>query len=447
VTRIAKRKIEVLRDLGDGLILRRAAPTDTATLVEFNAEVHCGSGSDEPRPPMVSWIRDLMSGAHPTFRPQDFTIVQDTNTGEIVSSLCLIPQRWSYEGVEFGVGLPELVGTKSKYRRRGLVRAQFEVVHEWSARRGHRLQAIGGIPNFYRRFGYEMVVELHGGRAGGRADVPKLKKGVKEPYRVRSATQGDLPFIARVYRHGMKRYLLSAVRDSALWRYELDGRRKNAVERRELQVIETAAGERIGMLVQCWEWWEDAFGASAYELKPGTSWLAVTPSVVRHLVKTGEQRAARKKKKLHGFTFSLGTQHPVYEVMPWRLPRTRPPYAFYIRVPDVPAFLGRVKPVLEQRLAESVAVGYTGDLKLSFYRDGLRLRFQRGRLAEVEPWQPERGESAAFPGLTFLHLLFGHRSLDDLKLAYTDCYARTDEARLLLKVLFPKKPSSVWTVA
>ena len=36
-------------------------------------------------------------------------------------------------------------------------------------------------------------------------------------------------------------------------------------------------------------------------------------------------------------------------------------YAYYLRVPDLPAFMRRIGPVLEKRLAESVAIGYSGD--------------------------------------------------------------------------------------
>ena len=442
-----KDKRTVLRDLGDGLILRRAGRGDTAALAAFNCEIHCRPGSGESAKSMAAWTRDLMSGDHPTFRPGDLTVVEDTKTGEIVSSTCLISQTWSYAGVKVGVGLPDAVGTKPEYRRRGLVRAQLEVVHEWSARRNHMLQAITGIPNFYRQFGYEMAVEEGGGRVGFKPDVPKLKKGEKEPYRVRPATEADLPFIARAYRHGMERYLLSCVRGAGMWRYELDGRRRDAMQRRDLRVIESAGGERVGFLAHWPRWWGNGIGVSAYELKPGVSWLAVTPSVVRYLAAAGEKCAAREKKEFATFSFWLGTEHPVYEAIPGRLPRRPDPYALYIRVPDVPGFLRRVAPVLERRLAESVAVGHTGELKLSFYREGVRMAFREGRLAEVEAWtpgRPEEGESAAFAGLTFLHLLFGHRSLEELCRIYPDCYASNDEAKLLLEVLFPKRPSCVW---
>jgi hypothetical protein len=99
--------------------------------------------------------------------------------------------------------------------------------------------------------------------------------------------------------------------------------------------------------------------------------------------------------------------------------------------------------VLEDRLVASPAVGHTGELKISFYRDGLRLAFDKGRLITVEPWRPkpeDRG-AAGFPDLTFLQLLFGYRSLEELRNAFPDCYPETDEARVLLKYLFPKHAS------
>ncbi|HRE29529.1 MAG TPA: GNAT family N-acetyltransferase, partial [Anaerolineales bacterium] len=109
-------------------------------------------------------------------------IVEDTTTGQIVSTTCLIPQTWTYAGVPFEVGRPELVGTLPEYRNRGLVRRQFEVVHQWCVERGQLVQAITGIPWYYRQFGYEMTVNLSGTRIGFGMHVPGLKNGETEPY-------------------------------------------------------------------------------------------------------------------------------------------------------------------------------------------------------------------------------------------------------------------------
>jgi hypothetical protein len=122
--------------------------------------------------------------------------------------------------------------------------------------------------------------------------------------------------------------------------------------------------------------------------------------------------------------------------------------AFYLRVPDLPGFLRLIAPVLEARLARSIAPRWTGGLKLSFFRDGLRLAFTKGRLTVSEPWSPaEGGESACFRSGTFLHMLFGLHSLEDLRHLNPDCYACGSDAKVLLRILFPKQPSNVWAVA
>jgi len=448
MTQHTARGQDILRSLGDGLMLRRATVADTEALAAFNAEVHYDRDAQEPSEEVAACTRDLMARHHPTCDVGDFTLVEDTRSGAIVSALNLISQTWSYGGIEFGVGRPELVGTRPDYRGRGLVRAQFEVIHQWSADRGQKVQAITGIPYFYRQFDYEMGLSLGGGRAGYESHVPKLKDGEAEPYRVREAEEADLPFIAQVYEQAAKRYLVVCVRDEEMWRYELRGRSPMNANRLELRVVETADGEPVGFMAHSPRLWKQTLEATAYELKSGISWLAVTPGVVRYLQATGEEYAARDHKECEGFAFLLGTEHPVYQVIHERLPRTHPPYAWYVRVPDLPDFMRHVSPLLEQRLAESALVGHTGDLKISFYRDGLRLVFEHGRLAGVEPWTPaldERG-AAAFPDRTFLQLLFGYRALEELDYAFADCWTDSDEARALLKALFPKQPSHVWPV-
>ncbi len=439
----------MIRDLGDGLILRHATRTDTEALVAFNAEVHRDQGATAPDAGIGAWTRDLMERPHPTFSVEDFTVVEDRRSGAIVSSLNLISQTWSYGGVPFGVGRIEMVGTHPNYRRRGLVRVQFEEVHRWSAARGELAQAITGIPWYYRQFGYEYALDLNGGRVAPRAQLPEPAEDGKEPFRVRPATPADLPFIARVDEAARRRYLVSCVRDAAQWRYELDGRSTEHVECFAVRVVETAAGEPVGFVVHDQVLRGPSLPVRAYELRASESWTGPTMAVLRYLRATGGEYDRRAgTTKFDGAPFLLESEHPVYRAVPGRLARTIPPYAWYIRVPDLPAFVRRVAPVLEVRLAASEAAGYSGELPLNFYRDGLRLVFEAGRLKQAERWPtPERWQAgASFPELTFLQLLFGYRSLDELRHAFPDCFTRTDEAGLLLAALFPKQPSFVWAI-
>jgi hypothetical protein len=123
-------------------------------------------------------------------------------------------------------------------------------------------------------------------------------------------------------------------------------------------------------------------------------------------------------------------------------------YAFYLRVADLPGFIRHVAPVLEQRLADSSAAGYSGDLQISFYRGGLVLRFDSGRLTSAEHFDPPQqlDAGASFPGLTFLHVLFGWRSRQEVESLFPDCFTRGEAPAVLLDVLFPKQPSHVWPI-
>ena len=435
----------ILRDLGDGLILRRSTPEDADALAEFNRAIHTDNDPDGQC--IAAWTHDLLTLPHPTFHPDDFTIVEEIATGRIISSMNLISQAWSYEGIPFGVGRPELVGTLAEFRNRGLVRIQFEDVHKWSAERGEMVQAITGIPFYYRQFGYEMVLDLDGRRFGYEAQVPKLKEGETEPYLIRAARESDLPFIEQLYEQTKQRSMISCERTAELFRYELTGRS----ESNNCWVncmIEDKTGELVGYFRHP-GYAQGNLAAARYEVKPGISWLEVTPSVVRYLWAKGQEFAQRDGMSCDSFGFTLGAAHPVYEALGDRLPRVHDPYAWYLRVPDLRGFLNQIKPVLEKRLAESLAANHSRQIRISFYRTGLQMVIQHGKIAAIEPWKPEPGAEgdAAFPALTFLQLLFGYRSFKEMEYFFADCWCNSEHVRVLLNILFPKKLSNVYPVA
>jgi hypothetical protein len=294
-----------------------------------------------------------------------------------------------------------------------------------------------------------MALDLAGRRFGYEPNVPKLKDGEAEPYHIRPATAADLAFIAEVYQHAIQRHVIACVRTPEIFRYELDGQSEHNADRYEMQMIETPSGELVGYFQH--HPWLGATGLTVfwYELKPAVSWLAVTPSVVRYLWTKGQEYAKRDGKTRASFGFMLGAQHPVYETLGNNLPNQHKPYAWYLRVPDLPGFLNHIQPALERRLAESIAAGHSREIKISFYRDGLRMVIEKGRLTTIETWKPTAEEEGAiaFPGLTFLQLLFGYRSYEELHQSFADCWCNSEEVRALVNILFPKKLSDVFPVS
>lgn len=443
----------IIEKIDEELVLRRGTPADVEALAKFNGTIH--AEPDEGFTEFIAdWVRELTGGNHPTTKVEDFTLVENTKTGEVVSTLCLIGQTWAYEGVPFEVGRPELVGTLEEYRRRNLVRKQFDVVHQWSAERGQVMQIITGIPWFYRQFGYEMAVNLGGRRHGVVADIPKLKEDEKEAYLFRPVEDRDVSFVTELYAHACQRDLLSCVRDEEIWRYELFTRNPVSDFAVRPEIITTLEGERVGYLTTTPRIFGDRLPVTAFELVNGISWFDVSHAVLRHLeviAKFFIERDSTEEKKVefNKFSFSVGAEHPVYQVIPNRMPHIFDPYAYYIRVPDLSEFLRIITPALEERLAKSYMAGHSGEVLLNFFTDGIKMDFEKGKIKNVETWEKPGYEkaSANFPELTFFQLLFGYRDVQELENAYPDLYYSKEFAKPLLQALFPKKASHVMDLA
>ncbi|MFN2250283.1 MAG: GNAT family N-acetyltransferase [Anaerolineae bacterium] len=482
----------MIRRIDDDLKLRRATPTDTNALAEFHARLH-SLPDGSPDPGIDEWVRCLMTGSHPTFEPEDFLIVEHEPTRSIASSLCLIDQPWSYDGVPLPAGRPELVATAPEFRRRGLVREQMEVVHEWSRDRGQLMQVIIGIPWFYRQFGYEMALDYYGGRSGCAPLAPLLGAHESEAFHFRPATADDIPLLKELAAKGAARYLLTCTRDDATWRYELETAR--GVNQRAVRIIERIdgyggddgdggsggrggnsgnGGDRglsdeggnggagvhdgvtetdarpVGILAHPMRLHGGALAVTLAELSVNHTWHEVGPSMLRYVASLGAEIAEGEGVELAAYSLALGSEHPAYHALGSLLPRELKPYAWYVRVPDVPRLLMAVSPALDRRLAASHLRGLSGELHLSFYTSGVRIELRGGRVREVAAWEPSSEappHTAAFPELSFLQLLMGRRAFDDLSDMLPDCSASSSLARDLVSTLFPRQPSAVWAVS
>ena len=156
------------------LKLRFATVRDHEQLADMAFNVLDEANADRPAVRLL--LADLRDGRLPIVDYADFTVIEDTGTGQLVSAMCLMPQTWRYAGISLPVGRPELVMTIPGYRRRGLVRAQFELQHKRSQARGELLLAITGIAAFYRQFGYEMALSMAASRVIYPPEFPQAPK-------------------------------------------------------------------------------------------------------------------------------------------------------------------------------------------------------------------------------------------------------------------------------
>jgi len=434
--------------LGGGLLLRRSTAADCEPLAVFNSRIHSDDGPDKPDEGVGSLARDMLSGKHPFMKPDDFTVVEEESSGRIVSSMCLISQTWSFAGIPFKVGRPELVATEPGFRDRGLVRMQFEVIHEWSRERGEIMQAITGIPVYYRKFGYEMALDLGGSRTLYEPLLPKVKDEEALQYTLRQAGEQDLEFIARIFAQNLPRSLVTCVRNIEMWRFELLGRSPVNVDRADFYIVLDKEGRRVGVVVTLPNEGKNSLLIRAIELEPGIDNFLAVRCIVNDLWKIMKTQAEVTGKPLSGITFLFARSHKIYDLLGNSLQQPRDPYAWYLRVPDVIGFIDMIRPVLNQRLADSACSGFCGKLTLMHDHKGIEISFDKGVISSVTASsQPNWSEyDAVFPGLTFLQLLFGYRSKGELEWSFADFYT-SDKADILLPALFPVQPSRVWMVS
>ena len=435
-------------NLGDGLILRFATVEDTEELAQFNGRIHGEQGFNDA---VAEWTREFASPSHPTCGPDNVTVVEDTTTKKIVSSMCLIPQVWTFDGLPFPVGRPEAVGTDPTYRRRGLIRAQFDVLHAKSEREGHLVQGITGIPWYYRQFGYEYAIDLDGGRCVYPALIAPLKPDETEAYRYRTATLADLPLVIALYDRDCARSLVACPRSEAEWRRSLDVTPESILYEAWI-IIETVEGRAVGvppavgvMKIARELSWRKMFPVRMFNVIEGESLRTVLSSALRWLKTEAETMAAARQKPVPTIHFELGEQHPVFEAAPEMFHKNIESYAWYVRVTDVPKFLNHIAPVLEGRLAQSALSGFSGEIKVSECVRGFKLNIERGKI-NAEAWQADDNAPVMFPPYTFLQVLFGRRSFGELRTMYPDCWSDDDTATVVIETLFPRRYSNVMPI-
>ena len=422
-------------DLGDELQLRFGERRDIDGLVEI---LECLGGKEA----MAIWNRDNLEGRHPNVSYRDFTLVEDVSTGRIVSAMSLISQTWSYGGIPFGCGQPEMVVTDPDYRRRGLVRRQIDVVHELSAARGELMQIIWGKPWYYRMFGYEYAMNGEWGMPWliHAPQIPALAEGETEPYILRPIRQEDYEFVRRLQERGAQRGLFAAVKDDRDWAFYFEGYSPGAMKQFWWYTICDHEGKAIGFLtLHDSPWWNFV---DKLELAPGYAYLQVLPSVLRQV---------QQIEPVDGPASTAGLGRPTVQLhLPPNHPAARAIEApagnklWYIRIPDVVEYLRHIRPALEANLVGTEAEGFSGELNINCFRWGLQMRLERGRITAIEPWRTDDlDHRPMFPDLTLLQVICGSRRCAELMAAFPDCRVSDADARLL-DCLFPTFHGGLW---
>lgn len=410
--------------LDDHLVLTSVSTMDDVDrLAEFNGLIHDAHVADMTRALILH---------HPCTRPEHWLFIRDERTGQIVSSVCLIPWTWHYGEVELKAGEQGIVGTLPEYRHRGLIRALNRCFKELLRDGEFDLSPIQGIPYFYRQFGYEYAIPLEGGWHIGAYQIPDdPPRG--ESYQFRRATLEDLPALVRLYDEAACSLNIHAVRSAAVWRYLIE-HEPHTGSASETWLVLDESGGIAGY------WRMEKFGFGEGLIVSDASRLS-HPAALAVLRKVKALAAERGKPYIR--LASADSSPLIHAAKAWGAQNTGR-YAWQIHIPDPARLLRAIAPVLEARIAASSFAGLSQTLHLNLYRESFDLRFEKGRLAAVEAVGfSDEGEIRLPPPL-LAPLVLGWRSRDELRQSHPDV-SIWGQSAYLIDVLFPKMESFIYT--
>ncbi|MFE1826674.1 GNAT family N-acetyltransferase [Streptomyces yangpuensis] len=391
----------------DGLVLRQARPADLDQIGALLSER--GEPDDAVDHRLV--VTDPDAGLSAC------AVVVDGD--RVVSTATLLDEEVCIGGVRLPAGQVELVATDTEYEGRGLVRALMHWAHERSAARGHLVQAMIGIPYFYRLFGYEYAIDIPQA-----LNVNALPPPGDGNATLRAARPSDIPAMAALQASAQSGFDVTMPHSAACWRWLLDHDSSNLV------VL-----EQTGTVI-----------AAARTTPPGEEMLlaeaaARDEAAARELLSAvGALAAGEGLQVVHRAGTVTGN---AWQEFLDHEPR-RNAEQYYIRVPDVAALLDRLRPLFRQRLA-SAGIDRTGrDIVISTFGAHHRIPVLADGLGEVVT-----GGAMQSPGVVggagvapdqLAPLLFGPHGFEGLTRIRPDVYAADEE---LFQALFPRLTADV----
>jgi predicted N-acetyltransferase YhbS len=391
----------VPQPLPDGLVLRAAEPADLDQIAALLTErADAADAADHQLivdDPDAGW--DCCA------------VVVDGD--QIVSTATLLDETLVIGGVPVPAGQVELVATDRAYEGRGLVRALMGWAHERSARRGHLVQVMIGIPYFYRLFGYQYSIVLPPARAV--QTVPPLPDG----HAVRQAGPGDIAALNNLQDATQRAYDLSMPHSPACWRWLMarDGSTQLLVER-------GGAAVATGRLTPRDE--ADVVLGEVAAVDPAAAYALLAHAAA---LTSGGDLAVKERPGCVGAD----------ALDRFLAPPPRQAERYYTRIPDVATLLDHLRPVLSARLAASDLAAASGEAVVSFFRQHVRLPYANGTVGEVQTGGRMQAPGAAggagvAPDLVG-PLLLGPYGIDGLAEQHPDVYPGRNED--LMRTLFP----------
>lgn len=415
------------RELEDGLILRNATKEDIPAIMDHFRMVHGENVIDE---------LGAMLEHYPRFSWDDSFVIVKPGSGEIASCVILLQSSWTLDGVQFASVEMEAVGTLETYRHRGHMRLLNDAFEERAAVLQPVIQTIAGIPNFYRNFGYEFAAALGGGYSVAPGNIPRRPEGENEPVTFEKVTEQNFQEFLR-YResHQAKKtwnrtwHRTLYPEDSAYLLFDPTSKDQEAFFFYLIKENEKTVG--VFYLAR----WESRIDIVELYLDN-----------YKHV--DGVLRFARMKSDEWGelpFRVAPPNQAQVREyVRVLAQTKNINRYAWYIKIPSIPRFIRTMGPLFSKRLRDTEFHEFTGELKVTDYKQGYAVVFEGGEFKEVDTLDERDPNNyhLRMPWGALTRLLMGYETFDSLASHEPDVIC-SSFMQPIVRTLFPLLEANV----
>jgi GNAT superfamily N-acetyltransferase len=363
---------------------------------------------------------------HPKASNDNFLIVEDDSTGQVVSTSCIIPWEMKFDEVLLSCVQVELILTDPQYRNRGLVRRQMQTLYSFAEQRSYDLVFMWGIPYYYRQFNYSYCID---GLVSYSLPSWRVVDGEEDAdYALREAGTDDIPLLVELYDCLASTLDICLTRGSEHWDYLL-----NSAKFHVFIIEKGSPHEAVGYIIQITN------GKMVHILENSILEYRAGLAVLRLLKKSYNEIRVNwpKTTVLAQLAESIGGV--LDKDTQW-----------LFRIPSLTALMEKLSPVFNRRLQSSTYRKMSVDFVLNLFRQGYKLRIREGKLDGVEEigfvdtLMGSEGGDLNIPQDAFVRLLLGQNGVDELYEFWPDLFFKA-ESRALINVLFPRKDAYLYT--
>lgn len=407
---------------GDYTIRRAESAADAPRLNRLFSEVFY--------PDEVGAMAEAMFHHLPGLKREYWFMAEEAASGRIVSGFVLIPWTWQMEGARLKVAEMGIVGTLEVHRGRGLMRSLNKEFDRTLQEEGFDLAVIQGIPGFYQQFGYTYALPLENHINLPLHLIAERRESDRTTFRL--AGDDDIPFLMAQDNDYRAAYAISTFRDEAHWRYLLNESRQTEYGSEFWIMTQGPDAEPFYCRIP-----REGFGKGL--IVSEVSEAITVDALVTLFAFCKELAVARDKPYIR---LNLANESPAGRLAIAMGAQPGTPYAWQIKIPDPARLLTTMAPVLERRLQDGLFRGFSSRFRLNFYKSGVDLNWQDGRLESITAVDGQSDYTLSIPGDLLPALCLGYCSRQELRHVRPDIGRGSAANALLVETLFP--PSKAW---